>query len=67
MLSLVTFLFPLGIGAWVWGKRNLSEMRAGRMDLGGRSLAKAGMICGMVNVLITVTGSAILLFVFLSG
>jgi len=67
MLSLVTFLFPLGIGAWVWGNRNLSEMRAGRMYPGGRKLAKAGMICGMVNVLVTVLGSAVLLFVILSG
>lgn len=58
MLSLVTFLFPLGIGAWVWGQRNLSEMRAGRMDPGGRRLAKAGMICGIVNVLVTVVGGS---------
>jgi len=67
ILSLVTFLFPLGICAWVMGEHDLSEMRAGRMDPGGMGMAKAGKICGMVNVLVTVAGGVVLLMVLLSG
>lgn len=59
ILSLVTFLFPLGICAWVMGEHDLSEMRAGRMDLGGMGMAKAGKACGVISVVLTIAGGVI--------
>ncbi len=54
VLSLITFLFPLGICAWVIGGHDLNEMRAGRMDREGMGMAKAGKLCGMISVFVTV-------------
>ena len=55
ILGAVTFLLPFGIVAWVMGEHDLTEMRAGRMDAEGMGMTKAGKVCGMVNVLATVT------------
>jgi hypothetical protein len=43
--------FPLGIAAWVMGKRDLKEMDAGTMDPSGRGNTNAGRICGMIGTL----------------
>jgi hypothetical protein len=48
----IVFCFPLGIAAWVMGKRDLKEMDAGTMDSSGRSNTNAGRICGMIGTLL---------------
>ncbi len=65
ILSLITFLFPFGIAAWVMANHDLREMRAGRMDAGGMGMVKAGKVCGMVNVLVTVAGCAVMMLALL--
>lgn len=37
------------IAAWVMGRHDLREMRAGRMDPSGQGLTQAGMILGIVH------------------
>jgi hypothetical protein len=45
-----------GIVAWVMGNKDLAMMQAGMMDRTGEGLTKAGKICGMVGVGLTVLG-----------
>jgi len=45
-----------GIIAWVMGNNDLREMDAGRMDPAGRGMTRAGRICGMISVILTVVG-----------
>ncbi|HLJ93403.1 MAG TPA: hypothetical protein VKU02_09465 [Gemmataceae bacterium] len=45
---------PLGIIAWVLGRRDLIKMHEHMMDQDGRELTKAGWICGVIG---TVLGS----------
>jgi hypothetical protein len=59
ILSLVTFLFPLGICAWVMGEHDLSEMRAGRTDPEGMGMVKAGKACGVISVVLTIAGGVV--------
>ena len=63
ILSLITFLFPFGIAAWVMANHDLAEMHAGRMDRGGMGMAKAGKACGVISVAITI---AAMVMAFLS-
>lgn len=51
ILGIVT-CFPLGIAAWVMGRKDLREMDAGAMDPAGRGQTNAGRICGMIATLI---------------
>src|SRR5512136_2584568 len=53
--------FPLGIAAWVMGKRDLKEMDAGTMDPSGRGHTNAGRICGMIGTLLA---SAVFMLLF---
>ena len=48
----IVFCFPLGIAAWVMGKRDLKEMDAGTMDPSGRGNTNAGRICGIIGTLL---------------
>jgi hypothetical protein len=50
--------FPLGVAAWVMGRRDLKKMRGGSMDREGDGLTQAGLICGIIG---TVLGSVGLL------
>jgi len=61
ILSLVFGCFILGIIAWVMGKNDLAEMAAGRMDRSGEGVTKAGKICGMINVILSIVGAVIYL------
>jgi hypothetical protein len=45
-----------GIVAWVMGNGDLQEMAGGRMDPSGEGLTKAGKICGMISVILTLVG-----------
>jgi hypothetical protein len=64
ILSLVMSCFVLGIIAWVMGNADLREMQAGVMDPSGMGLAKAGKICGMISVILTLAwiGFGVLFF-----
>jgi len=63
ILSLITFLFPFGIAAWVMANHDLGEMHAGRMDRGGMGMVKAGKACGVISVALTIAATVV---VFLS-
>ena len=43
-----------GIVAWVMGSGDLRAMAEGRMDPTGEGLTKAGRICGMISVALTI-------------
>lgn len=53
ILGLVLCQF-LGIPAWLMGSRDLKEMDAGQMDPAGRSLTKAGRICGIIATILLI-------------
>ncbi len=48
-----------GIVAWVMGGGDLRAMAEGRMDPTGEGLTKAGRICGMISVALTIVGIVI--------
>ncbi len=48
-----------GIVAWVMGNGDLRAMAEGRMDPTGEGLTKAGRICGMISVALTIVGIGI--------
>ena len=50
--------WPLGLAAWLMGRKDLKEMDAGTMDPSGRGNTNAGRICGMIGTLLA---SAIIL------
>jgi hypothetical protein len=56
ILSYVTCGIFAAIPAWILGKKELSEIDAGRSPENGRTLAKIGMWLGIVNVILTVLG-----------
>ena len=39
---------PVGIFAWVMGKKDLAAIDGGSMDPTGRGTTQAGMVCGIV-------------------
>ncbi len=43
---------PLGIVAWVMGAADLKAIRAGTMDPAGQSMTQAGMVCGIISVVL---------------
>jgi hypothetical protein len=43
---------PLGIAAVVLGRGDLRKMQAGTMDPDGRSSVNAGVICGIVGIVL---------------
>ncbi len=55
-----------GIIAWVMGKGDLGEIEAGRMDPSGRSLTKAGKICGMIATILIIAWIGFLIL-FIGG
>ena len=58
ILSIVLFALcgpvglPLGIAAWVMGRRDLVKMRENRMDREGEGLTQAGWICGIIGTIL---------------
>lgn len=68
ILSWVGCVFPcmlvhlgFGIAAWMMGRADLQAIRAGQMDPAGESTTQAGMILGIISVVLTV--GAIILYV----
>ena len=43
--------WPLGLAAWLMGRKDLKEMDMGTMDPSGRGNTNAGRICGMIGTL----------------
>jgi hypothetical protein len=54
----------LGVVAWIMGRSDLDEMRTGTMDSSGEGLTRAGMICGIVSVVLTVGTLVLWIVVF---
>jgi hypothetical protein len=50
---------PLGIVAWVMGASDLKAIRAGRMDPAGQSMTQAGMVIGIISVVLAGLGIVI--------
>jgi hypothetical protein len=50
----IVVCFITGIIAWVMGSNDLKEMDAGTRDKSGYSLTKAGMICGIIGVVMAI-------------
>jgi hypothetical protein len=48
----VVFGLPLGILAWVWGRKDLRAMDAGLMDPEGRGNTQGGFICGIIGTVL---------------
>jgi len=64
----IVICFITGIIAWVMGSSDLKEMDAGTRDPSGYSLTKAGMICGIIGVILAVLSLFWMIFVIgLSG
>jgi hypothetical protein len=53
-----------GIVAWVMGSGDLKQMQAGSMDRSGEGLTRAGMICGMVSVILNAIGLLLYIIIF---
>ena len=53
ILSFVACGFFTGIPAWIMGKNDLAKIKAGQMDPEGEGITKGGMICGMINCILT--------------
>lgn len=51
---------PLGILAWVWGRKDLRRMEQGLMDPEGRGTTQGGFICGIIGTVL----NALLLMLF---
>jgi predicted Zn finger-like uncharacterized protein len=58
VLAIFYFLFPislpLGIAAWVMGRRDLRKMERGLMDPGGRKKTRDGWLCGLIGAIMSV-------------
>lgn len=59
----IVVCFITGIIAWVMGSSDLKEMDAGIRDKSGYSLTKAGMICGIIGVILSVLSIFWMVFV----
>lgn len=52
ILSWISMCFLFGVAAWALGVEDLRAMRAGEMDPRGERLTRAGMILGMISVVL---------------
>lgn len=50
----IVVCFITGVIAWVMGSNDLKEMDGGVRDKSGYSLTKAGMICGIISVVLAI-------------
>ena len=63
ILGLVTSCFIFGLVAWIMGNGDLRAMAEGRMDPSGQGLTKAGKICGIISVILSILVIAIWILV----
>ncbi len=52
----IVVCFIAGIVAWVMGKNDLAEMAQGLRDPEGEGMTRAGMICGIIGVVLSAIG-----------
>ncbi len=52
----IVLCFITGIIAWVMGKNDLAEMAQGLRDPEGEGMTRAGMICGIIGVVLAAIG-----------
>lgn len=67
ILSYISCGLFSAIPAWIIGKKELSEIDAGRSPEAGRTLARIGMWLGIVNVILTIIAMFVLLILFVFG
>lgn len=53
--------------AWVFGKSDLKEMQAGRMDPSGEGTTKVGMILGIVFTILQVISIVLNIIMMIAG
>ncbi len=56
-----------GIIAWVMANSDLQAMARGEMDPMGEGLTKAGKICGIISVVLTLAGFGIGILIMILG
>lgn len=54
----------IGAAAWIMGRSDLALMRTGAMDASGETATRAGMICGIISVVLTVVTALLYLALF---
>ncbi len=70
VLGILSFLgcsIFAAIPAWIMGRKELSEINAGRSPEAGRTLANIGMWLGIVHVILTIFGLIIFIILFFLG
>jgi Domain of unknown function (DUF4190) len=68
ILGVLTFSCPIlgifGIVAWVMGKRDLEQIRRGKMNKEGEGLTKSGYILGIVGTIMFILYSLLIVAYF---
>lgn len=67
VFGLLSFIFGclfLAIPAWLMGASDLKQIEAGRRDPAGRGMTMAGMILGIVALVVSILAYIILFFMF---
>lgn len=67
ILSYIACGILAAIPAWIFGKKELNEINAGRSPEAGRTMAKIGMWLGIINVVLSVIAIFILAILFMFG
>jgi uncharacterized membrane protein len=67
IFSVVCSCLVLGIIAWVMGHADVKEMNAGRMDPAGRGLTMAGMVLGIVCVVMHILALVVQIILLAMG
>lgn len=67
ILSYIACGLFAAIPAWIMGKKELSEINAGRAPEAGRTLANIGMWLGIVNVILSILGIIVVAILFSLG
>ena len=58
---------PLGIPAFIMGRKTVAEIDASQGRIGGRGSANAGMICGLIAMILMVAGIIMFLVLLALG
>ncbi|GAB2879045.1 DUF4190 domain-containing protein [Nocardioides pacificus] len=58
---------PVGIAAYIIGNKTLKEIEASGGTMGGAGMAKAGKICGLIAIVLTVLSLLAFILLFATG
>jgi hypothetical protein len=69
VLGIVSLLICqlLGIVPWILGRNDMRAIDSGAMDPTGRGLTQAGMVLGIISVVLAAIGVAIFAFMIITG